>query len=105
MTKSEKIFKDTYYACLRHLEQHGKEYNSNSKPVGFTNLISDSALYKYTFDCVQKHINTRRKEINIAQKYGVYTQEKYDNYVYALDMTQVTLDNNIKHFKDLGIYY
>lgn len=41
MTKAEKIFKDTYYECRKHIRDWGIERNPDGRPVAYGSLITE----------------------------------------------------------------
>lgn len=96
MTKAEKIFKDTFYACMNHIKTWGYDVDKNGKAIGFNRLNTEEVTCTRTFNAVQKFINNRRKDSEIAKRLGIADPEWDELVGQALNMTQSTLDNAIE---------
>ena len=103
MTKAEKIFKDTYTECRRSAQSWGFRYNPDGRPIGFAGVITEEVVYIRTLNAIQKFIDSERKTIALNEKYGVSTAERLNLLRYALDMVQVTVDNNRKSLADFEL--
>ena len=102
MTKAERIFKDTYFECRKHVKTWGVERNPDGRPVAFGSLITkdtESATIR-TCNAVQKLINSEARRLDMNDRYGVGTPESQKMQRDALEMTQATLDNLIKKIRD-----
>ena len=102
MTKAERIFKDTYTECRIYTKQWGFKYNPDGRPVGFDSVMSKDAesVCIRTLNDIQRHIDRERKNIERNKKLGVYTKERLEFLSFALEMTQVTADNNRKSIRE-----
>lgn len=102
MTKAERIFKDTYFECRKYVKDWGIERNPDGRPVAFGTLITrdDEHASIRTCNAVQKLITSESKRLDLNDKYGVGTPESQQKNRWALEMTQATLDNQIKHIRD-----
>lgn len=99
MTKAEKIFKDTYQACRKHLRDFGYEYNPNGKPVSFGSLITEEATSTRTWNAIQKYIDSERRNLKEMKELEILEPEKIKLYETALEMVQVTLDTQRANWK------
>lgn len=100
MTKAEKIFKDTYYECRKHIRDWGIERNPDGRPVAYGSLITELVVSIRTCNAVQKFIDAESRRLDLNDKYGVGTEESQRFQRLALEMTQATLDNQIKKIRD-----
>lgn len=100
MTKAEKIFKDTYTECRKNAKSWGFRYNPDGRPVGFNSLVTEEVVYTRTLNDVQKFIDRERKDLARDEKLNVLDADRLNLLKYALDMVQVTLDNNRKSNED-----
>lgn len=100
MTKAERIFKDTYFECRRHIKVHGIERNSDGRPVAYGSLITEDAVCIRTCNAVQKEIDKESHRLDMNDRLGIGTSESQKFQRLALEMTQATLDNQIKNIRD-----
>lgn len=96
MTKAERIFNDTYTACRVHVKAWGMERNSDGRAIGFTSLETEEVTCRRTWNAIEKLIAGESKNIELSVKYGVIAEEKAEMKRFALEMVQVTLENEIK---------
>lgn len=100
MTKAERIFNNTYTECRIHTKTWGMQRNPNGKAIGFTGLIkrdSDTSC-KRTWNAIQKLIDSKKKQVEIALKYDFGDREYYEMCSFALEMVQSSLDNEINNW-------
>ena len=102
MTKAERIFKATYFECRTHVKNWGIGRNTNGRPVGYETLITkdDESVSIRTCNAVQKFIESEKRRLERNGKFGVGTPESQECNKFALEMTQATLNNHIKHIRD-----
>ena len=96
MTKAERIFTDTYTACRVHVKAWGFERNADGRPIGFNSLETEEVTTRRTWNAIEKLIKAEGKNIERSEKYGVIDTAKAEMKKFALDMVQVTLENEIK---------
>lgn len=103
LTKAERIFRATRFACRQHIESWGKQLNPDDKLVGFNNLIcdeKDSVCSTRTFNDIQKLIDSEKITTELAFRYNLLQEDGRDRALDILNMVQSTLDNAIKNEKD-----
>lgn len=96
MTKAQRIFNDTYTACRVHVKAWGFERNADGKAIGFNGLSTQEVTCRRTWNAIEKLIASESKNIELAKKYGVIDNAKAELKMFALEMVQVTLENEIK---------
>lgn len=97
MTKAEKIFKDTRWACRKHIKAWGAgEKNPNGLIAGFNRLVTEEVTSTRTFNAVQKEIDKAVTDENLMKKYGVVSDEEHEFEMNVLEMVQATLNNSIE---------
>ena len=90
MTKAERIFRDTYIACIVHVKRWGFE-----TPVGFTGLSTEETTSRRTWNAIHKCIEKEQEIIDMMVDYNVISADEAKIKRSALDMVQVTLENTI----------
>ena len=102
MTKAERIFKDTYFACRKHVRDLGMKRNPDGRPIAYDTLITkdDESVSIRTCNAVQKFIESEKRRLELNGKFGIGTPESQECNKFALEMTLATLDNHIKHIRD-----
>ena len=97
MTKAERIFRDTYIACIVHVKRWGFETNPDGRPVGFTSLSTEETetTSRRTWTAIHKCIEKEREIIDMMVDYNVISADEAKIKRSALDMVQVTLENTI----------
>lgn len=102
MTKAERIFRATYTECRIHAKNWGFQYNPDGRPAGYSSMIckdTESVCIR-TLNEIQKCIDREHKNIERDEKLGISTKERLYLLRYALEMVQVTADNNRKRIRD-----
>lgn len=92
MTKSEKIFKDTYTECRAYIRNWGVELNPDGSSIGFNFLITEEVVCNRTCNDVQKLLDKELRIVAIEEKYGFDRSTQKS----ALNMVQATLNNTIR---------
>lgn len=102
MTKAERLFKDTRYACMQHIENWGYELNPNGKPIGFNGLICNDTdiIYTRTLNAVAQQLERARREVALFLKYNTINADEAEKRNRVLNMVESTLDNNCKNLED-----
>ena len=100
MTKAERIFRDTYFECRRHVRNWGIERNPDGRPVAYGSLITEEVVSIRTCNAVQKFIDAEKRRLDMNDRYGVGTEESQRFQRQALEMTQATLENQVKRIRD-----
>ena len=95
MTKAERIFNDTYTACRVQVKAWGMERNPNGRPIGFNGLETEEVTSRRTWNVIEKLIKAESKQIELSVQYGIISNEKAEMKRFALEMVQVTLENEI----------
>lgn len=88
MTKAEKIFKDTRYACKKHIEAWGFEEN-----IGFSSLATEELVYKRTANEIKKLIEREQKDIAGFLQFNLITEQEAIFRLQVLMMIANTLKN------------
>ena len=86
-TKAERIYKDTYYACKRHIETWGFD------GAGFNRMATDEAVYQRTVNEIKRLIKADVTDNKMAYKYGIITREEAEKRVEIIKMVIATLKN------------
>lgn len=104
MKKAERIFKDTRYACMRHIETWGYELNPNGKPIGFNGLICNDTdiVYSRTINDVAQELERARRDVVLFLKYDTINEEEATKRNQVLNMVESTLSNNRKSLEDFN---
>lgn len=100
MMKAERIFRDTYTECRKDAKAWGFRYNPDGRPIGFSSLITEEVVYVRTLNSVQKFIDRERESLARDEELDVLDADRLNLLKYALEMVQVTLDNNRKSITD-----
>ena len=90
MTKAERIYKDTKYACKKHIETWGFDN------VGFTRMVvedEEELIYKRTVTAIKNLIEKDKKYLNVNYRLGVITLEEAKEEAKVLKMVELTLGN------------
>ena len=103
MSKAERIFRSTYTECRLNAKTWGFRYNPDGRPVGFNSMITEERVCVRTLNDIQKYIDSERHSLEIDEKLGVTADDRLNLRKYALEMVQVTLDNNRKSLADLEL--
>jgi len=102
MTKAEKIFKDTYFECMKHIRDWGLEYNENGTPIGYTGLITQETVSTRTCNAVRKEAEKESKRLDMNEKYEIRTAEQQKDRREALKMVEQTIKNQEKSIKEFN---
>ena len=91
MTKAERIFKHTRYACMKEIKTWGFE------EVGFNNVCAldekDEVVSTRTLNDLDKIYERAAKELVMDYKLGVIDREKARVEAQVLRKVRLTLDN------------
>lgn len=98
MTKAERIFKNTYAMCKEGLKTWGFRNNPDGRPIGysFVDCKDDESVSTRTCNDIQKFIDAEHTTLKMMNKYHTVDDDTLMRWKYALQMTQVTLDNTRK---------
>lgn len=86
-TKAEKIFRDTYYMCRKHLESW--EYDG----IGFNGMATEECVYTRTKNEIKKLIKSEETTVKMSYKYKIITLEEAKKRIQALALVAKTLEN------------
>lgn len=87
MTKAEKIFKDTKYACKKHIEAFGFDN------VGFNRMSTEELVYTRTANEILELIKREYKNIVIDLELAIITKEEAEKETQVVKMVELTLAN------------
>ena len=87
MTKAEKIFKDTKYACKKHIEAFGFDN------VGFNRMSTEELVYTRTVNEIRELIKRAYKDIVIDLELAIITEEEAKKETQVVKMVELTLAN------------
>ena len=89
MTKAERIFKDTYFTCRKHVKDWDMKRHPDGRPVAYDTLITkdDEDVSIRTCNAVQKFIESEKRRLELNDKFGIGTPESQERNKYALEMT------------------
>ena len=93
MTKAERIYRATKYACRTHINHFGLDFNPNGKAVGFNNLTTEEVISTRTINAVEKELEKEKKDTAIAYKLDVITQEQLNERAKVWMMIESTIEN------------
>ena len=98
MTKAERIYKDTRYMCMRHIENFGLGRDENGKIIGFNSVaIKDNeSISTRTINDLRKCLEADRKQIMRWLTMGIINGEEYENRLFAAAMVEQTINNSEK---------
>lgn len=98
MTKAERIFNDTRFECLKHMNAFGYEENENGSAVGFNGLIckDTESVSMRTINAVAKILESKKRGLAIDRKLKVMDGERAEREEKLLKMVESTLNNNRK---------
>ena len=97
-TKAERIFKSTYYASKRHIDDWG--YDGSA----WNRLDTEEAVSMRTVNAIQKLIDSQARTLDDFEKYGCRTAEENEIWRQALEMTQKTLDHTREDIQMFNAY-
>ena len=102
MTKAEKIFTSTRFACARHIESWGYQVNPNGSAVGFNFVHNDGigTVCARTLNDMSKLLESRRSHNRISLKLGVINNDEYEAEGRVLSMVESTIANSRKVLAD-----
>ncbi len=97
MTKAERIYKDTRYECMKHIENWGLERDNNGKIVGFNKvaLKDNESISTRTINDLRKCLEADRKQIMRWLTMGIINGDEYAKRLYAAAMVEQTINNSI----------
>ena len=87
MTKAEKIFKDTRYACKRHIETWGFDN------VGFNRMATEEAIFTRTANEIKRLIKREYENILVDLDFEIITEEEAKREAQITKMVELTLEN------------
>ena len=90
MTKAERIYNKTRFACKQHIENWGYEEN-----CGFNTVIyeDNETVCNRTLNEIRKHLERARKTLRIDVKLGILTNEAATLEEQTLNMVEKTIEN------------
>lgn len=96
MTKAEKIFANTRFACVRHIRDWGYQENPNGSAVGFNFVHNDGigTVCIRTLNDMSKLLASRRSSSRISLKLGVINNDEYETESRVLNMVESTIANS-----------
>lgn len=102
MTKAERIFKNTRFECLRHMDAFGYEENKDGSAVGFNGLIckDNESVSMRTINAVSKILESKKRGLSIDKKLSILTGERAEREENLLKMVESTLNNSRKSIED-----
>ena len=103
MTKAERIFKDTWYECAKHIKVWGYSTNPDGSAVGFNTVIykDNETVCTRTMNEVGKLIERDRKRWAQSYRLGVLTADEYEIKMQILNMVESTVRNTREMLKRL----
>lgn len=104
MKKVERIYKETYAACRKHIEAWGLETNEDGSVIGFNGLILKDTehMTKKNFEDFTQLLDSGFHNNDILLRYNVIDEEKHTEMKSILLMVSATLLNEYKRFKAEG---
>lgn len=90
MTKAEKIFKDTHWACKKYIREWGVDDGAKG---GFARLSTEEVTSTRTWNAIQNLIDKARRDIQIDFELNIMTESEVAKETVIIDMVQATLDN------------
>lgn len=102
MTKAERIFNDTRFECLKHMNAFGYEENKDGSAVGFNGLIckDTESVSMRTINAIAKILESKKRGLTIDKKLKIIDGERADREERLLKMIESTLNNNRKSIED-----
>lgn len=78
MTKTERIFNDTRFECLMHMNAFGYEENKNGSAVGFNGLIykDTESISMRTINAIAKILESKKRALVFNKKIGILAEER-----------------------------
>lgn len=97
MTKAERIYKDTRYECMRHIEAFGLGRDDKGKIIGFTNvaLKDNESISTRTINDLRKCLEADRKQIMRWLMNGLIDGDEYALRLETAAMVEQTINNSI----------
>lgn len=92
-SKAERIYRKTRYACRKHIETWGLDFNPNGKAVGFNNLDTDEVISTRTINAVEKELIKDKNNTSMAYKLNVISQEELNERAKTWLMIESTIEN------------
>ena len=98
MTKAERIFKSTYRACRKYIEDFGFK-----KDYGFSRLYLEDTDTVCTRTCneVETFLNREIRFVVNSARLGAMDAEKAQHLAQALAMVKETLKNQREHLAEI----
>lgn len=87
MTKAERIYKDTKYACKKHIETWGFTNE------GFNRLATEELVYKRTANEIKRLLDKDIKFTLLDFELGILTKEEATLEYDSIKMVELTLAN------------
>jgi hypothetical protein len=99
MTKSERIFQDTFFEAKKSIRDWGARYNPNGRIVGFNRLMTNDGdfMCTRTLNAITKLLAQKRKQIQWQEEVGY----KDEISKLALDKVEVTIENERKILEEI----
>ena len=97
MTKAERIYKDTRWECMRHIENFGLGRDENGKIIGFNSvaLKDNESISTRTINDLRKCLEADRKQIMRWLTMGLINGDEYAKRLEVAAMVEQTINNSI----------
>ena len=97
MTKAERIYKDTRYECMKHIEYWGLGRDNNGKIIVFNSVAvkSNERVSTRTINDLRKWLEADRKQIMRWLDMGIINGDEYATRLETAAMVEQTINNTM----------